>query len=153
MTKVVIGADHRGYNLKEKMKEFLLNRNYEVIDVGTHSTVMVDYPDIASDLVKPIISGKCEKGILICGSGVGASMAASKLPGIRGAVCHDSYSAHQGVEHDDMNVLCLGERVIGEELAKEIALIFLRARFSGAERHTRRLEKIRQIERDFAKSL
>jgi len=146
MAKIVIGADHRGYQLKENMKEFLLNRSYEVIDVGTHSTVMVDYPDIASDLVKPIISGKCEKGILICGSGVGACVAANKFKGIRAGTCHDVFSAHQGVEDDDMNVLCLGSGIVGPSLAEDIILAFLNAKLKTDERYRRRLDKIRKIE-------
>ena len=146
MAKIVIGADHRGYQLKEKMKEFLLNRSYEVIDVGTHSTVMVDYPDIASDLVKPIISGKCEKGILICGSGVGACVAANKFKGIRAGTCHDVFSAHQGVEDDDMNVLCLGSGIVGSSLAEDIIIAFLNAKLKSDERYRRRLDKIKKIE-------
>ncbi|MFI5144042.1 MAG: ribose 5-phosphate isomerase B [Ignavibacteria bacterium] len=146
MAKIVIGADHRGYQLKEKMKEFLLNRNYEVIDVGTHSTVMVDYPDTASDLVKPILSGKCEKGILICGSGVGACVAANKFKGIRAGTCHDVFSAHQGVEDDDMNVLCLGSGIVGPSLAEDIILAFLNAKLKSDERYRRRLDKIKKIE-------
>jgi ribose 5-phosphate isomerase B len=146
MAKIVIGADHRGYHLKEKMKEFLLNSNYEVIDVGTHSTVMVDYPDIASDLVKPVISGKCEKGILICGSGVGACVAANKFKGIRAGICHDVFSAHQGVEDDDMNILCLGSGIVGPSLAEDIILAFLNAKLKTDERYRRRLDKIKKIE-------
>ena len=146
MTKIVIGADHRGYQLKEKMKEFLLNRNYEIIDVGTHSTVMVDYPDTASDLVKPILSGECEKGILICGSGVGACVAANKFKGIRAGTCHDVFSAHQGVEDDDMNVLCLGSGIVGPSLAEDIIVAFLNAKLKPEERYRRRLDKIKKIE-------
>jgi ribose 5-phosphate isomerase B len=149
--RVAVGSDHGGYRLKETLKRFIASEGYEVIDLGTRDEKPSDYPDFARAVAESIREGGAERGIVICGSGVGASVAASKLPGIRASVCHDSYSAHQGVEHDDMNVLCLGERVIGEELAKELALIFLKARFSGAERHARRLEKIRQIERDFAR--
>jgi ribose 5-phosphate isomerase B len=148
---IAVGADHGGYRLKETIKGFLLSEGYDVIDLGACDEKPSDYPDWARAVAETVREGKAERGIVICGSGVGASVAASKFPGIRAAVCHDSYSAHQGVEHDDMNVLCLGERVIGEELAKEIVSIFLRARFSGAERHIRRLEKIRQIEKDFMK--
>jgi RpiB/LacA/LacB family sugar-phosphate isomerase len=149
--KVALGADHGGYRLKETLKRFVVSEGYEVIDCGAWDEKPTDYPDFARAVSESIREGRAERGIVICGSGVGASVAASKLPGIRAAVCHDSYSAHQGVEHDDMNVLCLGERVIGEELAKELVSIFLRAKFSGAERHARRLEKIRQIERDFSR--
>ena len=150
--RVVVGADHGGYRLKEILKRYVASEGFEVIDLGAFDEKPSDYPDFAGAVAESIREGRAERGIVICGSGVGASIAASKFPGVRAAVCHDSYSAHQGVEHDDMNVLCLGERVIGEELAKELALIFLRARFSGAERHARRLEKVRQIERDFAKA-
>ncbi len=149
--RVAVGADHGGYRLKEILKRHVASEGFEVIDVGAFDEKPSDYPDFARAVAESIREGRAERGVVVCGSGVGASIAASKLPGIRAAVCHDSYSAHQGVEHDDMNVLCLGERVIGEELAKELALVFLRAKFSGAERHARRLEKIRQIERDFAK--
>jgi len=146
MKKIVIGGDHRGYHLKESMKELLLSKNYDVIDVGTFSTDMVDYPDTASDLVKPILSGECEKGILICGSGVGACVAANKFKGIRAGICHDVFSAHQGVEDDDMNVLCLGSGVVGNSLAADIIDTFLNASFLGKERYVRRLEKIKKIE-------
>jgi RpiB/LacA/LacB family sugar-phosphate isomerase len=149
--RVAVGADHGGYRLKETLKRFVVSEGYEVIDCGAWDEKPTDYPDFARAVAESIREGRAERGIVICGSGVGASVAASKLPGIRAAVCHDSYSAHQGVEHDDMNVLCLGERVIGEELAKELVSIFLRAKFSGADRHARRLEKIRQIERDFSR--
>jgi len=146
MKKIVIGGDHRGYHLKELMKEFLLSKNYEVIDIGTFSTDMVDYPDITSDLVKPILSGECEKGILICGSGVGACVAANKFKGIRAGICHDVFSAHQGVEDDDMNVICLGSGVVGKSLAADIIETFLKAAFLAKERYVRRLEKIKKIE-------
>jgi ribose 5-phosphate isomerase B len=145
MKKIVIGADHRGYRLKENLKAYL-SKNYEIIDVGTNSDTMVDYPDITAELVKPILSGQCEKGILICGSGVGASVAANKFKGIRAAVCHDNFSAHQGVEDDAMNVLCLGGGIIGESLAKDLIDTFLKAEFLGKERYVRRLDKIKRIE-------
>ena len=145
MKKIVIGADHRGFRLKEKMKE-LLSKDYEVIDVGTNSDEIVDYPDIASALVKPILSGECDKGVLICGSGVGGSVAASKYKGIRAATCHDNFSAHQGVEDDDMNVLCIGSGIVGPSLAIDIINTFLKAKFLGAERYIRRLNKIKKIE-------
>jgi len=146
MKKIVIGGDHRGYQLKEKMMEFLRNKGYDVIDVGTHSTEMVDYPDTASDLVKPILSGECEKGILICGSGVGACVAANKFKGIRAGTCHDVFSAHQGVEDDDMNVLCLGSGIVGPSLAEDIIVAFLNAKLKPEERYRRRLDKIKKIE-------
>ncbi len=148
MKKVVIGGDHRGYSLKGKIKSYLEKKGYGVIDAGTDSTDSVDYPDIASDVVKRIRSGECEKGILICGSGVGACVAANKFKGIRAAICHDVFSAHQGVEDDAMNVLCMGGGIIGESLAKEVAEAFLNANFIEEERYVRRLEKVKKIEED-----
>jgi ribose 5-phosphate isomerase B len=117
-----------------------------VEDVGTHSSAAVDYPDYAQAVSDAVIAGRAERGVLICGSGVGACVAANKIPGIRAAICHDGYSAHQGVEHDDMNVLVLGSRIIGAELAKDLVRDYLRANFSGEERHVRRLGKVRAIE-------
>ena len=144
--KIVIGADHRGYQLKENLKKKLSGK-YEIIDVGTNSTEPVDYPDITASAVKKVQSGECERGIILCGSGVGASVAANKFQGIRAAVCHDTFSAHQGVEDDDMNVLCLGGGIVGESLAEEIIFTFLNARFkSEEERYVRRLEKVKKIE-------
>ena len=151
--KVALAADHGGFRLKGVLAEFLSARGFEVIDLG--ATVLEpddDYPDFARAAAKAVREGRAERGIIICGSGVGASVAASKFPGVRAAVCHDSYSAHQGVEHDDLNILCLGERVVGTELAKEVAARFLEARFSGAERHRRRLGKIADIEKEFLRT-
>jgi RpiB/LacA/LacB family sugar-phosphate isomerase len=145
MTTIVIGADHRGFLLKEKLKDSL-SKNYKVIDAGTNSAESVDYPDIAEAIAKEIQSGKAERGILICGSGVGACVAANKFKGIRAGICHDTFSAHQGVEDDDINVLCLGGGIVGESLAREIIDTFLRAKFKPEERYIRRLEKIRKIE-------
>ncbi len=145
MSKIVLGADHRGFGLKEKIKA-LLSKQYEVIDVGTNSTESVDYPDIAEGIAKEIQGHKAEKGILICGSGVGACVAANKFRGIRAAICHDVFSAHQGVEDDDMNVLCLGGGIVGESLAEEIIDSFLKAKFKPEERYIRRLEKVKKIE-------
>jgi ribose 5-phosphate isomerase B len=150
--KVAIGADHGGFRLKEIMVGFLREQGHEVMDLGSDSEQPSDYPDFARAVAEAVRAGKATRGIIICGSGVGASVAASKFPGIRASVCHDTYSAHQGVEHDDMNVLCLGERVVGEELAKEIVSAYLNAAFSGAERHVRRLEKVKRIEEEFMKS-
>ena len=145
--KVAVGADHGGFQLKKEIIAFLLSRDYEVVDLGAYEeNPEDDYPDFAEAVAKEIRSGRAERGIIMCGSGVGASVAASKVPGIRAAVCHDSYSAHQGVEHDDMNVVCLGERILGEELAKEIVALFLGAVFTAEKRHVRRLEKVREIE-------
>ncbi len=144
--RIVVGADHAGYVLKQEVAEALRNSGHEVIDVGTNSTAPVDYPDSAEAVAKAVIDGRSERGVLICGSGVGASVAANKLPGIRAAVCHDTYSAHQGVEHDDMNVLVLGGRIVGPALALELVRAFVAARFSGEERHVRRLGKVKALE-------
>ena len=149
--KVALGSDHGGFYLKKVMVRFLAEKGYEVLDLGAHTPDPSDYPDFARAVAEAILSKKAERGILICGSGVGASVAANKFPGIRAAVCHDTFSSHQGVEDDEMNVLCLGERVIGPELAKESALCFLSARFSGAERHIRRLAKVKEIEKEHMK--
>ncbi len=145
--RVAVGSDHAGFELKKKVVAYLLEvENLELADVGTYDTLPVDYPDYAEAVGKAILEGRVERGILICGSGVGASVAANKLPGIRAGLCHDTYSAHQGVEHDDMNVLVLGARVIGQELARELVGAFLRAEFSGEERHLRRLAKVQALE-------
>jgi ribose 5-phosphate isomerase B len=145
--RVVVGADHRGYHLKEEIAAALRSQGHEVLDVGTDSAEPVDYPDIARALGAAITDGRAERGVFVCGSGVGAGIAASKLPGVRAALCHDTYSARQGVEHDDMNVLCLGARVIGDALAMELVKAFLGARFKGEERLVRRLDKLAEIER------
>lgn len=144
--KIAIGADHRGFHLKESLRKFLIEKKYSVEDVGTNSTESVDYPDIASSVCKKIQSGECNRGIIFCGSGVGASVAANKFKGIRAAICHDVYSAHQGVEDDAMNVLCLGGGIVGESLAKEIVIAFLSAKFIEEEKYKRRLEKVKKIE-------
>ncbi len=145
--RVAIGADHAGFRLKEVLVSSLKDLGHDVLDVGTHSEDPVDYPDIARALGTDILDGRVERGILICGSGVGASVAANKIAGIRAGLCHDTYSAHQGVEHDDINVLVLGARVIGPELARQLVTTFMAARFSGAARHERRLAKVRELER------
>jgi ribose 5-phosphate isomerase B len=147
--KIAIGADHGGFSLKSVIADFLKGLRHEVHDLGTHSSDPVDYPDFALTVSQEILLRKAERGILICGSGVGACVAANKFPGIRAGTCHDSFSAHQGVEDDNINILCLGARVIGPELAKDIVKIWLGAAFSGAERHTRRLSKIENFERDY----
>ena len=144
--RIVVGSDHAGYILKQEVGEALRQAGHEVLDVGTTSTAAVDYPDSAEAVGKAVMDGRAERGVLICGSGVGASVAASKLPGIRAAVCHDTYSAHQGVEHDDMNVLVLGGRIIGPALAMELVRAFVAARFTGEERHVRRLAKVKALE-------
>ena len=148
---VALGADHGGFPLKPVIKEFLASQGCTVIDCGTNSSDPVDYPDYASAVGESVRVGKAERGIIICGSGVGASVAANKIPGVRAGLCHDTFSAHQGVEDDDMNVLCLGARVIGPNLALEIVKTWLEASFSGAERHERRLAKVKEIERRYSK--
>jgi RpiB/LacA/LacB family sugar-phosphate isomerase len=143
---IALAADHAGLELKEKIAGYLEAKGFEVMDLGTHDEEPVDYPDFARAIGKVLQEEKAEKGILICGSGVGACVAANKMSNVRAGLCHDTYSAHQGVEHDDINVLCLGARVIGEELAKELVSAFLAARFTGEERHRRRLDKIKAME-------
>jgi ribose 5-phosphate isomerase B len=145
---VAIGADHAGYALKQELVASLHSDGQLVEDLGTHSPEPVDYPDVAGWVAGAVLSGAAERGVLICGSGVGASVAANKFAGIRAGLCHDTYSAHQGVEHDDMNVLVLGARVIGLELARELVRAFLGARFTHEERHQRRLGKIKAIEEE-----
>jgi ribose 5-phosphate isomerase B len=144
--RVAIGADHAGYPLKQVLIPFLEGLGHAVTDLGTHSTDPVDYPDYAEAVGLAVLDGNVDRGVLICGSGVGASVAANKLPGIRAGIAHDTYSAHQGVEHDNMNVLVLGSRVIGVELAKELAATYLRAVFSNEPRHVRRLAKVKALE-------
>jgi RpiB/LacA/LacB family sugar-phosphate isomerase len=147
--RIAIGADHAGFVLKQKLGDYLRELGHEVTDTGTVSTDPVDYPDYADAVGKLILEARVDRGVLICGSGVGASVAANKLPGIRAAVCHDTYSARQGVEHDDMNILVLGARIIGEELARELVRAFLAAKFTAEERHLRRVAKINALEMRF----
>ncbi len=145
--RVAMGADHGGFYMKVELLHWLQERGYDVMDVGAYEIdPSDDYPDFADSVAQVVANGQADRGILICGSGVGASITANKVPGVRASLCHDTYSAHQGVEHDDMNVLCLGERVIGIELARELVATFLDARFSGEERHQRRLNKLLAIE-------
>jgi RpiB/LacA/LacB family sugar-phosphate isomerase len=144
--RIVIGSDHAGFELKKIVSRLLEEENLEVIDVGSYNTDPVDYPDYSEAIGLAIREGRADRGVIICGSGVGASVAANKLPGIRAGLCHDTYSARQGVEHDDMNVLALGARVIGPELARELVLAYIRANFTGEERHRRRLAKIQALE-------
>jgi len=144
--RMVIGSDHAGFELKEVVAAHLRELGNEVLDVGTFSTDPVDYPDFAEAVGKAVLDGRAERGVLICGSGVGASVAANKLPGVRAGLCHDTYSAHQGVEHDEMNVLVLGARVIGVALAKELVEAYCDAEFTHEERHVRRLGKIHGLE-------
>jgi RpiB/LacA/LacB family sugar-phosphate isomerase len=147
--RIVVGSDHAGFTLKQEIAEALRQAGHEVLDVGTHSTAPVDYPDSAAAVGTAVVDGRAERGVLICGSGVGASVAANKIPGVRAAICHDAYSAHQGVEHDDMNVLVLGGRIVGPALAHELVRAYLAARFTGEERHARRLEKVKALEKRF----
>ncbi len=146
--KVAIAADHGGFPLKGRLTQVLQDSGHEVVDLGTHSTEPVDYPDYSRALGRAILAGQVERGVLICGSGAGAAIAANKMRGIRAALAHDTYTAYQMVEHDDVNVCCLGARVVGAELAAEIVSVFLPARFTGEERHVRRLKKIAVIEEE-----
>src|SRR5215203_4555325 len=146
--RVAVAFDHRGVKLRDRILETLQGLGHEPVDLGTdRPEPRIDYPDKAREIGDAVRSGAAERGVLVCGSGVGASVAASKIPGIRAAICHDAYSAHQGVEHDDMNVLCLGSEVVGAELAAELVRAFLGAEFDGGERYVRRLQKLEAIER------
>lgn len=149
--RIAVGADHAGFELKNVLAAYLSHCGHEVIDAGTNSEAPVDYPDYAEALSKIILDGRAERGVLVCGSGVGASVSANKIPGIRAGLCHDTYAARQGVEHDDMNVLVLGARVIGIALARELVNNFLAAEFCGEERHRRRVEKIKALEKRYGK--
>ena len=150
--RIAIAADHAGYELKRDLAAALQAQGREVSDLGTNSTAPVDYPDCAESIAVALRDGRADRGIIVCGSGAGVSIAANKFPGVRAAVCHDSYTARQAVEHDDMNVLCLGARVIGPALAADLVAAFLGAKFSGEERHRRRLDKILAIESRFVKT-
>ena len=144
--RLALSADHAGYELKAELAARLSQQGHNILDLGTNSSAPVDYPDSAEAVANALHDGRAERGIVVCGSGAGVSIAANKFPGIRAAVCHDTYTAHQAVEHDDMNVLCIGARVIGPALALEIVSAFVAAKFSGEERHRRRLDKILAIE-------
>jgi ribose 5-phosphate isomerase B len=147
--KVAVAFDHRGVKLRERVLKTLEALGHDVVDLGTDTDAeKIDYPEKAADVGAAINEGRAERGVLVCGSGVGASVAACKIAGIRAAICHDAYSAHQGVEHDDMNVLCLGSEVVGAELAAELVRAFLGARFDGGERYVRRLEQVNRMERE-----
>ena len=147
--RLALSSDHAGYELKRDLAAILAQKGHNVQDLGTHSTAPVDYPDAAESVATALRNGEADRGIIVCGSGAGVSIAANKFPGIRAAVCHDTYTAHQAVEHDDMNVLCIGARVIGSSLAQDIVAAFLGASFSGETRHLRRLEKIHAFEQRF----
>jgi ribose 5-phosphate isomerase B len=147
--RVAVAFDHRGVKLRERLLEELAALGHEAVDLGTDKPEpRIDYPDKAREVAEAIRGGEAERALLVCGSGVGAAIAANKVAGIRAAICHDTYSAHQGVEHDDMNVLCLGSEVVGAEMAAELARAFLAARFDGGERYVKRLEKIEEMERE-----
>lgn len=149
--RIAIGSDHAGYGLKQNVATYTSELGHTLIDLGTdNNTTPVDYPDYAEAVGMALLENRADRGILICGSGVGATVAANKLPCIRAGLCHDTYSAHQGVEHDDMNVLVVGARVIGAELGRELARAFLGANFSGEERHRRRLTKVIELEKRYA---
>jgi len=149
--KIAVAFDHRGVHLREALLETLRTGGYEVVDLGTDTdSVRIDYPDKAREVGQAILDGRAERAVLVCGSGVGASVAACKMAGIRAAICHDVYSAHQGVEHDDMNVLCLGSEVVGPSLAADLVRAFGAARFDGGERYVNRLKKVEAMERAMA---
>jgi ribose 5-phosphate isomerase B len=144
--RIALGSDHAGYDLKQHIGSMLADSGVTVIDLGTHSTDPVDYPDFAAAVARSVTDGRADRGIIICGSGAGACVAANKVRGIRAATAHDTYTAHQAVEHDDVNVLCLGSRVIGQNVAEELVRTFIAAEFSHEERHVRRLNKVKALE-------
>ena len=144
--KLVVGSDHAGFQLKNEMASLLKSLGHDVLDVGAYDEQPSDYPDFAEAVGRAVLDGRAERGVLICGSGVGASVAANKLVGIRAGMCHDTYSAHQGVEHDSINVLVLGSRVVGVKLAEDLVKAFLGAQFTQEERHVRRLAKVKALE-------
>jgi RpiB/LacA/LacB family sugar-phosphate isomerase len=144
--RIAIGSDHAGYQLKEHLASWLAESGHAVYDLGTHSPDPVDYPDYSAAVAHAVLDGRADRGVIVCGSGAGAAIAANKLKGIRAGVAHDSYTAHQMVEHDDVNVLALGSRVVGQALAEDLVRTFIEARFSRDDRHVRRLDKIRALE-------
>jgi RpiB/LacA/LacB family sugar-phosphate isomerase len=150
--KIAIGSDHAGFQLKNAMGDLIRSLGHSVLDVGAFNENPSDYPDFAEALGRVILDGRAERGVLICGSGIGASVAANKLIGIRAGICHDTYSGHQGVEHDNMNVLVLGSRILGEKLAEDVVRAFLLAKYSNEERHARRLAKVHVLEEKMLKS-
>ena len=151
--RIAVASDHAGFHIKTDVATALRAAGHEVDDLGTYDEAPVDYPDFAEKIGAAIVDQTAERGVLVCGSGVGASVAANKIPGVRAGLCHDTYSAHQGVEHDDMNVLVLGGRVIGTEVAKELARTFVSARYTHEERHERRLAKVRAIETHYLREM
>jgi len=150
--KVVIGSDHAGFRLKNSMGDVIRSLGHSVLDIGAFNENPSDYPDYAEAVCRAVLDGKAERGVLVCGSGIGASVAANKLPGIRAGICHDTYSGHQGVEHDNMNVLVLGSRIVGEKLAEDVVRAYLFAKFTNEERHVRRLAKVHALEEKMLKS-
>jgi ribose 5-phosphate isomerase B len=144
--RIAVGSDHAGFPLKEHLASWLAESGHAVYDLGTHSSDPVDYPDYSAAVAQAVLDGRAERGVIVCGSGAGAAIAANKFRGIRAGVAHDSYTAHQMVEHDDVNILCLGSRVIGQALAEDLIKTFIEAKFSREERHVRRLDKIRALE-------
>ena len=150
--RIVVGSDHGGYALKQDVADQLRRDGHDVLDLGTDSAEPVDYPDFAEAVGAAVVAGRAERGVLICGSGVGACVAANKCPGVRAAICHDSYSAHQGVEHDDMNVLVLGGRIVGPALAHDLVRAFVGARYTAEERHARRLAKVAALEKRYGRT-
>jgi ribose 5-phosphate isomerase B len=150
--RIAVAADHAGFEMKRDLAAALRAQGHDVLDLGTHSSAAVDYPDCAEAVATALRDRRADRGLIVCGSGAGVSIAANKFPGVRAAVCHDCYTARQAVEHDDMNVLCLGARVIGPALAGDLVAVFLAATFSGEARHQRRLDKILAIEDRFARS-
>jgi RpiB/LacA/LacB family sugar-phosphate isomerase len=150
--KIVIGSDHAGFRLKNAMGDLIRSLGHAVLDVGAFNENPSDYPDFAEAVGRAVLDGRAERGVLICGSGIGASVAANKLIGIRAGICHDTYSGHQGVEHDNMNVLVMGSRVVGEKLAEDVVRAYLVAKFTNEERHVRRLAKVDALERKMLKS-
>jgi ribose 5-phosphate isomerase B len=151
--RIIVGADHAGFGLKGPVVEALRAWGHDVEDVGTYGGEPVDFPDVARNVCDPVRTGQADRGIMVCGTGIGACMAANKLPGIRAALCHDVYSAHQCVEHDDANILCLGAQIVGDQLAFDLLKTYLAARFSGEAHFARRVEKLAQMERDAADEL
>ena len=144
--RIAVGSDHAGYAMKEHLASWLAESGHAVYDLGTHSADPVDYPDYSAAVARAVLDGRADRGVIVCGSGAGAAVAANKLSGIRAGVAHDVYTAHQMVEHDDVNVLCLGSRVVGEALAEDLVKTFIDAKFSREDRHVRRLDKIRALE-------
>lgn len=149
--RVVLGSDHAGYELKQQLVDYVRELGHDVLDVGTHSTASVDYPDFSEAVGRAVIEKRSDRGILLCGSGIGSVISANKMPGVRAGICHDCYSAHQGVEHDDMNVLVMGARIIGIALAQDLVKAFLGAKFSDEARHRRRLDKMKALEAKYLK--